>query len=70
MEIVKTDLEKEIAAIFKKHTPKERESEVAGVIKGVLPNYFRQLVTGNWSEEHPTVGYAQREETKTQLQTS
>lgn len=64
MERVKSDLENEIVAIFKKNTPKGRENEVAGVINGVLPEYFRQLVTGNWSEKHPTVGYLQREENK------
>lgn len=64
MERVKSDLENEIAAIFKKNTKKGRESDVAGVINGVLPEYFRQLETGNWSESHPTVGYMQREENK------
>jgi len=64
MEIVKSDLEKEIAAIFKKHTKKGRESDVAGVINGVLRQYFQQLATGNWSERYPTVGYMQQEENK------
>lgn len=64
MEIVKSDLEKEIAAIFKKHTKKGRESDVAGVINGVLREYFRQLKTGNWSEEYPTTGYMQQVENK------
>lgn len=64
MERVKSGLENEIAAIFKKHTKKGRESEVAGVINGVLPEYFRQLETGNWSEEYPTTGFIQREENK------
>ncbi len=64
MEIVKSDLENEIAAIFKKHTKKGRESDVAGVINGVLREYFRQLKTGNWSEEYPTTGYMQQVENK------
>lgn len=64
MERVKSNLEEEIAAIFKKYTKKGRENEVAGVINGVLSDYFRQLKTGNWSEEHPTVGYIQQEENK------
>ena len=61
---VKSDLENEIVEIFKKNTPKGREDEVAGVTRGVLPEYFRQLATGNWSEKHPTTGYLQREENK------
>lgn len=64
MERVKSDLENEIAAIFKKNTKKGRESEVAGVINGVLPEYFRQLETGNWSEKYQTTGFIQREENK------
>lgn len=64
MERVKSDLENEIVAIFKKNTQKGRESEVAGVINGILPEYFRQLKTGNWSEEHPTTGFMQKEENK------
>lgn len=64
MERVKSDLENEIAAIFKKNTKKSRESDVAGVINGVLSEYFRQLETGNHSERHPTVGYMQREGNK------
>lgn len=64
MERVKSDLENEIVAIFKKNTQKGRENEVAGVIIGVLPEKFRQLETGNWSEEYPTTGYMQREENK------
>lgn len=64
MERVKSDLENEIVAIFKKNTQKGRESEVTGVINGVLPEYFRQLETGNWSEKYPTTGYIQREENK------
>lgn len=64
MERVKSDLENEIAAIFKKNTKKGRENEVAGVINGVMSEYFRQLETGNWSEKYPTTGYIQREENK------
>ena len=64
MERVKSDLENEIAEIFKKNTKKGRESDVAGVIIGVLPEKFRQLETGNWSEEYPTANYMQREENK------
>lgn len=62
MERVKSDLEKEIAAIFKKHTQKGRECDVAGIINGVMGSYFQQLETGNWSEKHPTVGYFQKKE--------
>ncbi len=64
MERGKSDLEKEIAVIFRKHTKKSRESEVVGVINGVLRQYFRQLETGNWSERYPTAGYMQQEENK------
>lgn len=64
MERVKSDLENEIAAIFKKNTKKGRESDVAGVIIGVLPEKFRQLETGNWSEKYPAANYMQREENK------
>lgn len=64
MERVKSDLENEIVAIFKKNTKKGRESEVAGIINGVLPEYFGQLKTGNWSEKHPATGFIQREENK------
>lgn len=63
-ERVKSDLENEIAEIFKKNTKKGREADVAGVINGVVSEYFRQLETGNWSEEYPTTGYIQREENK------
>ncbi len=49
MERGKSDLEKEIAAIFKRHTKKGRESDVAGVINGVLSAYFRELETGTWT---------------------
>lgn len=60
----KSELENEIALIFKKHTKKGMEAEVAGVIKGVLGRYFEQLETGNWSERYPAVGYSQREANK------
>ncbi|MCM1218073.1 MAG: hypothetical protein NC548_26605 [Lachnospiraceae bacterium] len=64
MEIAKSELEKEIATIFRKHTKKGREGEAAGVINGLLPAYFRQLQTGNFSEKYPTTGYMQKEENK------
>lgn len=63
-ERVKSDLENEIAEIFKKNTEKGREADVAGVINGVMSEYFRQLETGNWSEKYPTMGYIQKEENK------
>lgn len=63
-ERVKSDLENEIAEIFKKNTEKGREADVAGVINGVMSEYFRQLETGNWSEEYTTMGYIQKEENK------
>lgn len=64
MKTSKTDLEKKIAAIFAKNAKKGRESETAGVINGVLHQYFRQLQTGNWSEEYPTDDYLRREANK------
>ncbi len=64
MEIVKSDLENEIAAIFKKHTKKGRESNVAGAINGVLRQYFQQLKTGNWSEKYPSINHMQQAEAK------
>lgn len=64
MEREKSDLEKEIAAILKKHTKKGRKSEVAGVVDSVLPRIFRMLDTGDTSEDHSTASSEQREENK------
>lgn len=61
---IKSGLENEIALIFKKNAKKGMEDEVAGVINGVIGEYFRQLETGNRSEIYPAGGYSQREENK------
>lgn len=63
MERVKNNLENEIAAIFKKHTKKGKEDEVAGVI-GVMHMYFKQLETGDWSEKCKETDYIRKEENK------
>ncbi len=64
MERVKSDLEKEIAAIFKEHVEEDRQGDVAGVIDGVIGSCFRQLETGNRSEKYPSLGYTQKAENK------
>lgn len=63
MERVKSELEREIAAIFRDNTPEKRRIDVAGVIS-VLGEYFRQLETGNWSERYPTAEHIEREKNR------
>lgn len=56
----KSNLECEIEEAFKKQFNLNHNHDCAGVIRGVLPDYFRQLETGEIFEGQPEQSYSEK----------